>query len=74
MAEAEVLYDKGLKNLHIVEFGNGVHNKKYSIMLLDSALTSFEEIQFITGKGHGAFYQADSLWMDPVIDWLSSQG
>lgn len=42
--EAMALYDKGLKNLHIVEFGNGVHNKKYSIMLLDAALSSFEEI------------------------------
>ncbi len=28
----------------MVQFGNGVHNKKYAIMLLDAALTSFEDM------------------------------
>jgi len=36
------------------------------------SLTSFQEIQYRTGKGHGAFYQANPLWMDPVIDWIES--
>ena len=36
-------------------------------------LTSFDEIQFKTGKGHGAFYQADPLWLDPVIEWLKRE-
>ena len=35
-------------------------------------LTSFQEIQFSTGEGHGAFYQADPLWMDPVITWIEN--
>ena len=39
-----VLMDKGRKSLDIVEFGNGVHNKKYSIMLIDDALNSFETV------------------------------
>ena len=51
LSEASALYDKGLKNLHIVEFGNGVHNKKYSIMLLDAALTSFEEMVDLLQEG-----------------------
>jgi hypothetical protein len=30
--------------MHIVEYGGGVHNKKYSIILLDSAMDNFEDI------------------------------
>jgi hypothetical protein len=30
----------------------------------------FEEIQFDTGKQHGAFYTADPIWLDPVISWI----
>ena len=40
IAEFEDLLDKGQKTLDIVEFGNGVHNKKYSIMLIDEAMNS----------------------------------
>ena len=34
---------QGEEGLSIVEYGGGVHNKKYSIMLIDAALTSFED-------------------------------
>lgn len=51
LTEAKVLFDKGLENLHIVEHGNGVHNKKYSLMLLDAALTRFEEIVDLLAAG-----------------------
>jgi hypothetical protein len=35
---------EGRENLNIVKFGNGVHNKKYSIMLIDAAITRFEDM------------------------------
>jgi mono/diheme cytochrome c family protein len=38
------LLAKGRSELDIVRLGNGVHNFKYSILLLDSALTAFEEV------------------------------
>ena len=44
MAEARELLARGRENLNIVQFGNGVHNKKYSIMLIDAAITSFEDM------------------------------
>ncbi len=50
LAEARALFDKGTENLHIVEYGNGVHNKKYSLMLLDVALTNFEELVDLLGE------------------------
>lgn len=43
MEEASGLYEKGLEDLHIVEYGNGVHNKKYSLMLLNNAMINFED-------------------------------
>ena len=36
--ELKQLLEKGSKTLDLVEFGNGVHNKKYSIMLIDEGL------------------------------------
>ena len=33
-------------------------------------VTDFEEIEFDTGKQHGAFYSADSVWLDPLIAWI----
>ncbi|MEE8392784.1 MAG: NapC/NirT family cytochrome c [Rhodospirillales bacterium] len=44
LAEAAAMFEKGLKNLDIVEFGNGVHNKKFSILLLDEAMNNFEDV------------------------------
>ncbi len=41
--EAKGLMRKGDEILAIVEVGNGVHNKKYSILLLDEAIGNFED-------------------------------
>lgn len=30
----------------------------------------FKEIEFTTGKQHGAFYSADPIWLDPIISWI----
>ena len=30
----------------------------------------FKEIEFSTGKHHGAFYAADPIWLDPIISWI----
>jgi len=52
LKEAMTILAEGRKNLHIVEYGNGVHNKKYSIMLLDAAMTIFEElVDFLQEEG-----------------------
>ncbi len=51
LKEAKALLEKGLENLHLVEYGNGVHNKKYSLMLLDVALTNFEDLVDLLGEG-----------------------
>ncbi len=44
LAEARKMLKEGRENLNIVRFGNGVHNKKYSMMLLDAAMISFEDM------------------------------
>jgi hypothetical protein len=44
LAEAGKMLSQGRENLNIVKFGNGVHNKKYSIMLIDAAITRFEDM------------------------------
>lgn len=33
-------------------------------------VVAFEEIEFNTGKRHGAFYSADPIWLDPIIAWI----
>ena len=43
LAEAKAMVQKGLESMQIVEFGGGVHNKKFSVMLLDEAMNSFED-------------------------------
>jgi hypothetical protein len=40
----------GKESMHIVEYGGGVHNKKYSIILLDSAMDNFEDITDLLGE------------------------
>ena len=42
--EALILLREGQANMQIVEFGGGVHNKKYSIALLDAAMNNFEDL------------------------------
>jgi len=41
--KAMAMLKLGQENMHIVEYGGGVHNKKYSVMLLDSAMNNFED-------------------------------
>jgi len=38
------MLEAGRKNLNMVQFGNGVHNKKYSMFVLDAAITRFEDM------------------------------
>jgi hypothetical protein len=44
LAKAMTMLGEGKENLNIVRYGNGVHNKKYSIMLIDAAITKFEDM------------------------------
>jgi hypothetical protein len=51
LKETQGLIEKGQSNLGIVRFGNGVHNAKYAIALLDAASISFEDtIGLLEGK------------------------
>ena len=43
LEEARAMFAAGQENLRIVEYGGGVHNKKYSVMLLDVAMNNFED-------------------------------
>ncbi len=43
LVEAKTMLEKGRESMHLVEFGGGVHNQKYSIMLLDDAMNNFED-------------------------------
>jgi hypothetical protein len=36
-----------------------------------TGVSSFKEISYSTGEGHGAFYHAESFWLDDVVDWIS---
>jgi nitrate/TMAO reductase-like tetraheme cytochrome c subunit len=42
--EAESMFALGQENIRIVEYGGGVHNKKYSVILLDEAMNNFEDL------------------------------
>ncbi len=42
--KAQTLLSQGRGFMNIVIRGNGVHNKKYAIMLIDAAITSFEDM------------------------------
>lgn len=33
-------------------------------------VVSYQEITLSTGKGHGAFYLPNPLWVTPVLDWV----
>lgn len=41
---AMAMLKEGQENLRIVDAGGGVHNKKYSIMLIDAAIKDFEDL------------------------------
>lgn len=49
--EAEEMVRKGQEAMEIVEVGNGVHNKKLSIMLLDEAFGNFEDTIDLLAEG-----------------------
>jgi formate-dependent nitrite reductase cytochrome c552 subunit len=44
LTEARNLLKQGQQNLKMVQFGNGVHNKKYALYLLDAAMIRFEDV------------------------------
>ena len=41
---AKAMLSQGQDYMNMVIYGNGVHNKKYSIMLIDAAISSFEDV------------------------------
>jgi hypothetical protein len=43
LEKAEELLKEGREYMNLVEYGGGVHNKKYSVMLLDEAMNNFED-------------------------------
>jgi gas vesicle protein len=47
LQDVTATFNKGQKTLNIVKYGNGVHNKKYSIMLIDIAFELFEDVNDI---------------------------
>ena len=50
LSQVEVMIAKGSELLNIVRVGNGVHNKKYAITILDGAFGNFEDtIDLIEG-------------------------
>jgi hypothetical protein len=51
LTEARKMLKEGRENLNIVKFGNGVHNKKYSIMLIDAAINRFEDMKDYLKEG-----------------------
>jgi hypothetical protein len=44
LQQAVAMLEEGQKSMQIVEYGGGVHNKKYSVMLLDAAMNNFEDL------------------------------
>jgi len=44
LAEAQQMLAEGRANINIVLFGNGVHNKKYSLLLIDAGINKYDEL------------------------------
>ncbi len=44
LKEAMTMLEEGQENLRIIEYGGGVHNKKYSLMLSIAAVINFEDL------------------------------
>jgi len=42
LTTVKALVKEGQENVRIVEYGGGVHNKKYAVILLDTAMNNFE--------------------------------
>ena len=51
ITKARKLLTEGQGYLNLVEYGGGVHNKKYSVMLLDEAMNNFEDAIDLLGEG-----------------------
>ncbi len=51
MEEVMAMIEEGRENVRIVEYGGGVHNKKYSVMLLDAAMNNFEDAMDLVSEG-----------------------
>ena len=43
LEEVMLMLKEGQENMNIVQYGGGVHNQKYSVMLLDAAMNNFED-------------------------------
>jgi disulfide oxidoreductase YuzD len=52
LSEAREMIAAGQKFLEIVRIGNGVHNKKYAITILDEAFGNFEEAIDLLNEGN----------------------
>jgi len=48
--KAEEILKKGQDTVNIVRFGNGVHNKKFAITIIDAGFGYFEEILDVLGE------------------------
>jgi hypothetical protein len=44
LQQAKAMFEKSQEIVNIVRFGNGIHNKKYSVTLIDYAFSNFENI------------------------------
>lgn len=51
LERAMAMIKEGQENVRIVEYGGGVHNKKYAISLLDAAMNNFEDAIDMLGEG-----------------------
>ncbi len=54
LSQAEIMITKGSELLNIVRVGNGVHNKKYAITILDGAFGNFEDTIELLEEAKGA--------------------
>lgn len=51
LEEAKSILGRGSEYLNVVRIGNGVHNKKYSVLLIDQAFQQFDEAMALIDGG-----------------------
>lgn len=51
LEKAEKMLEQGRQTLNMVRYGNGVHNKKYAMYLLDVAITHYEDLMDYLEEG-----------------------
>ncbi|GBE40891.1 class III cytochrome C family protein [bacterium BMS3Bbin09] len=66
--EANKMMENGRGNLNIVEYGGGVHNKKYSVTLIDAAMTSFEDAIDLLAEEEEEGVEVDCECSDGKLD------